>query len=275
MRDRDSEFLSATSMCNKFSLLQENGGGIVPMKFSSVRIALFAASLVLFASLPSFGQTVVSVDFTGGYSATWNSGWYGDVEAGTYTASINGATSAPGIICDDFNDSVTSGETWKATEYQVSSLISSGNLNNTLFGKSIGATGYAEVATLVSLMFGGGTSYAGITGITQAELSSAIWDITTPGGILGLNGTAKALVAAVEAAFGGNTSKADAYLATLTNLFILTPNPKTGVGSGEPQEMWTEGLSAAEGGTALMYLLLASFFCGWAFFVHKRERVRV
>jgi hypothetical protein len=236
------------------------------MKFSTVRIATLAASLVLFAGLSAFGQTVVSVEYTGGYSTTWgNSG--GDWGAGIYTATINGATSSSGIICDDFNDEVTSGETWNAKSYQVSTLVSSGNLGNTLFGNTIGVTGYAEVATLVSMMFGGGNSYGSITGITQAELSSAIWDITTKGGITGLDAKATALVAAVEAAFNGNTAAATKYLASLTNLWILTPTP---LGPGEPQEMWTE---VAEGGAALMYLLLAMLFCGWAFFLRNRERV--
>jgi hypothetical protein len=236
------------------------------MRVSTARIATLAASLSLFAGLSAFGQTIVSVDYTGGYSTTWgNSG--GDYGAGIYTATINGAPSASGIICDDFNDDITSGETWNAKAYQVSSLVSSGNLGNTLFGNTIGVTGYAEVATLVSMMFSGGTSYGGVTGITQAELSSAIWDITTAGGITGLDSKALALVAAVKSAFGGNAAAATAYLASLTNLWILTPTP---TGPGEPQEMWTE---VAEGGAALMYLLLASLFCGWAFFLRNRERV--
>jgi hypothetical protein len=236
------------------------------MKFSTARIATLAATVVLLSGLSAFGQTDVTVQYTGGYSTTWgNSG--GDWGAGIYTANINGATSSSGIICDDFNDEITSGETWTAKAYQVSTLVSSGNLGNTLFGNTIGVTGYAEVATLVSMMFSGGTSYGSITGITQAELSSAIWDITTKGGITGLDANATALVAAVEAAFGQNSAAATKYLASLTNLWILTPTP---TGPGEPQEMWTE---VAEGGTAFMYLLLATLFCGWAFFQRNRERV--
>jgi len=217
--------------------------------------------------VPAFGQAVVSVDFTGGYTATFE-----DFGAGIYSATINGASS-PGIICDDFKDEVTSGEKWNANAYQASSLTSS-NIGETLFGNSIGLTGYAEVATLVSMMFGNGTSYGGINGITQSDLSSAIWDITTPGGISGLNGKAKHLVKAVEWAFNGSNSKATAYLDTLTNLWILTPDPKSGVGSGEPQEMWTERLNVPEGGSALMYLLLAGFTCFGAMFFKNRSQIR-
>jgi hypothetical protein len=241
------------------------------MKIKAGGLGSIAGAALLCLGLPAFGQSVVSVDFTGGYSTTFaNSS--GDFGAGIYTGTINGKSS-PGIICDDFNDEVTAGETWNAKAYQASSLAS-GNIGSTLFGNSIGLTGYAEVATLVSMMFGNTpNSYGGITGITQSELASAIWDITTPGGVNGLDAKAKALVASVELAFTGNVSKATTYLATLTNLWILTPDPLTGVGSGEPQEMWTENLKVPEGGTASMFLLLAGVSCFGAMFFKYRNRL--
>ncbi|MDR3409397.1 MAG: hypothetical protein P4L87_00375 [Formivibrio sp.] len=239
------------------------------MKIRSLSLAAIAGLAVLYLGLPAFGQALVSVEFTGGYTTTWGN-TDGDYGAGIYTANINGAAS-PGIICDDFKDDITSGEKWNANAYQASSLAS-GNINNTLFGGTIGLTGYAEVATLVSMMFGGNTTYGSITGITQAELSSAIWDITTPGGINGLDTKAKLLVAAVQTAFNNNVTAATQYLDTLTNLWILTPNPLTGVGSGEPQEMWTTNLSVPEGGAALMFLLCAGLSCfGAMFFKYRNE----
>lgn len=234
-------------------------------------MAAIAGSALLYLGLPAFSQDVVSVDFTGGYSTTWGNS-SGDYGAGIYTATINGASS-PGIICDDFNDDVHSGEVWNAKAYQASSLAS-GNIGNTLFGNTIGLTGYAEVATLVSMLFNNGSSYAGITGISQSELASAIWDITTPGGVSGLDAKAKALVAAVELAFNGNISKATSYLAGLTNLWILTPDPLTGVGSGEPQEMWTEYLNVPEGGATFMFLLLAGMSCFAAMFFKYRAQLK-
>jgi len=242
------------------------------MKVRAKGLASIIGLVGLCIGLPAFGQTEVSVTFTGGYSTTWGnlSGNYG---AGIYSATINGASS-PGIICDDFNDSITTGQNWNAYAYQASSLNSS-NIGETLFGNTIGLTGYAEVATLVSMMFSGGSTYGSITGITQAELSSAIWDITlggTPTSLQGLDSKAKALVAAVEAAFNGNTSKAQAYLATLTSLWILTPTP---LGPNQPQEMWTQGLQVAEGGAALMYLLLAGISCFGAMILsHRNQSVR-
>ncbi|MGA9670823.1 MAG: hypothetical protein WBQ94_16550 [Terracidiphilus sp.] len=239
------------------------------MKSRARVIALVVGSIGLCLGVPAVAQQD-TVDFTGGYSTTWgnSSGNYG---AGIYTATINGVPSSSGIICDDFKDEITSGETWKANAYQASSLAS-GNLGSTMFGNTIGLTGYAEVATLVSMMFSGNSSYGSITGITQAELSSAIWYITAPGGISGLDTKATALVAAVELAFGGNTSAATKYLATLTNLWILTP---ANLGPGEPQEMWTEGLSVPEGGATFLFLFLAGATCFGAMFFKYRQRAAI
>jgi hypothetical protein len=121
------------------------------MRIKAVGLAAIAGSVLLFFGLPAFADEVVSVEFTGGYTTTFaNSS--GDFGAGIDTATINGATS-PGIISDDFLDEVATDETWNAKAYQASSL-DSGNIGSTLFGNTIGLTGYAEVATLVNMMFG-------------------------------------------------------------------------------------------------------------------------
>lgn len=241
------------------------------MKYRAIRTAAIVGAALCCLGLPAMGQQLVSVQFTGGYSTTFaNSD--GDFGAGIYTGTVNGAAT-PGIVCDDYHDDISSGETWNANAYQASSLAS-GNLDNTLFGSAIGLDGYAEIATLVSMMFGNSSTYTNgsttITGITQSELSSAIWYITTPGGINGLDSKALSLVSAVESAFGTDTAKATTYLSNLTNLWILTPNPLTGIGNGEPQEMWTMNLSVPEGGAALMYLLLAGLTCFGAMFYSRR-----
>lgn len=241
------------------------------MKIRAIKLAGLAGSLLLCCGLPAMGQQQVTVDFTGSYTTTWgNSG--GTYGAGIYGATIDGASST-GIICDDFNDEIHSGQTWTANAFQASTLNSS-NIGETLFGNTIGLTGYAEIGTLVSMMFGGTSTYGSIAGISQAELSSAIWDIGIGGGLQGLDSKATALVAAVETAFGTNTTKAQAYLSTLTNLFILTPTPE---GPGEPQEMWAQAsnvLSAPEGGAALMYLLLGALTCFGAMFLDTRRQAR-
>ncbi len=241
------------------------------MKIRAIKLAGLAGSLLFCFGLPAMGQQQVTVQFTGGYTTTWGNA-SGDYGAGIYSGNIDN-TASSGIICDDFNDEIYDGETWTANAFQASSLNAS-NIGETLFGNTIGLTGYAEIGTLVSMMFDGTSTYGSITGITQAELSSAIWDIGIGGGLQGLNSTATALVAAVEAAFGSNATEAQAYLSTLTNLFILTPNPE---GPGEPQEMWTEAsmvLPAPEGGAAMLYLLLAGITCFGAMFFNARRQVR-
>jgi hypothetical protein len=236
------------------------------MKYKILGLASLLGVLLLLFGLPARAQD--SVQFTGGASTTF----YG-IGAGIYTGDVNGSSS-PGIVSDDLLDLIAPGEKWNATAIQASSLNSS-NIDNTMFGKSIGLDGYAEVGTLMSMMFGGLTSYSGdgyhITGITQAEISSAIWFITTPGGIPGLDANATKLVKALEGVFGSSTSTAEAYLSSLKNLWILTPDSKTLLGPGE---MWTEGLSMPEGGAALLYLMLAGFTCFGAMFFKARERAK-
>lgn len=239
------------------------------MNIRCAGLAALAGSVLFCCALPVSGQEEVNVQFTGGYSTTW-----GNYGAGVYTANINGQTS-PGIICDDFNDEIYSGESWTANAYQASSLTSS-NIGETLFGSnpSVGLNGYAEMAEIATMMFSfnGSASFGGITGITQAELSEAIWDIGLGGGLnSSIDTKAYNLVQALKAYF--QTNSAQTYLSTLTNLWILTPAQ---LGPGEPQEMWTENLSVPEGGAALLYLLFAGSACfGTMFFSRRRAENRI
>lgn len=243
------------------------------MKSRALAIAAVAAIATLCLTCPAHGQDYVGVNFSGGGSTTWigpNPDGPGslDVYAGIYNGTVTGIPGAnPGIICDDYQDNVTAGESWTATALNAASLTTS-NIGQTLFGATIGLQGYAEVATLVSYMFGGHSGY------TQAELSSAIWYITSVGNAglssnlwSALDATAKSLVTALQNQFGGlSNAQAQAALQKFGNLWILTPSP---LGPGEPQEMW---VSAAEGGAAALYLLLAAFTCCGALFLRRREQ---
>jgi hypothetical protein len=229
-----------------------------------------AVGAMLFCLAPAASAQDV-VQFTGGYSSTF----YG-IPAGIYSGDVNGSSSS--LVSDDLLNVSSPGEKWNATAIQASSLNSS-NIDNTMFGKTIGLDGYAEVGTLVSMMFGGITSYTGdgfhLTGITQAEISAAIWDITTSGAISSvLDANSTDLVKALEAIFGNSkSSAAQTYLQSLKNLWILTPQSVTGLGPGE---MWTEGgISMPEGGAALLYLLLAGFTCFGALFIKARQQSSV
>ncbi len=228
-------------------------------------IATAGAFFCFGASLSA--QGVVTVKFTGSHSTTWDG-----LDAGIYGGDINGNAS-PGIICDDFADETYNGESWKANAYEASQLTatdpSTGKpyLDDTLFGSKIGVNGYAEMGMLVSMMFSGTSSFSGITGITQAELASAIWDIGMGGDLKGLlDAKTSLLISDLQSYF--KTHSATAYLDSLTNLWILTPSVK---GLGEPQEMWTDDLAVPEGGAALLYLLIAGASCFGALFMKKRK----
>jgi hypothetical protein len=240
-----------------------------PRTFGLVGISI---GITICLALPALGQVTVSMPAGATGTGTWNSP-EGDVYTGIYTGTVSGLPGAnPGIICDDYNDTVTPPEVWTATALQVSSL-NVNNINQTMFGSTIGLQGYLEVATLVSDMFSGNSGY------TPTELSSAIWYITSGGFGLGsqngfqqLDKAAQALVTQLQNEFGSlSTGSAEQLLAAFTNLYILTPSSWPAV-DGQPQEMF---VSVAEGGAALMYLLLGALFCFWSFSKRNRERLSV
>lgn len=231
------------------------------MKTKAVVAVSIFVLLMFCVALPAFAQQSVTVTYSGGGSTTWAGGPDGNVYAGIYPGTVSGLAGANnGIVCDDYQDTVVPGETWKATTLSAASLNTS-NLSQTMFGNTIGLDGYAEVATLMSYMFAGHSPY------TQAELASAIWYITG-GGLVrlsSLDATAQALVASLQKQFGSlSAAGAEAVLAKYANLWILTPNPNR---HGGPQEMW---VSVAEGGTAMTYLLLVAGCCFGAMFFKRR-----
>jgi hypothetical protein len=256
-------------------LTQKHGGIQMKVSCARIRVALAAMALLCFG-LPAFGQnasvtlTGVNGSTSGGDLCSTASGCE-DVYTGLYYATVNNSTGTP-IICDDFDHNVSSGQTWNATALNTSALNST-NITGLEFGAGVNGQGaaqlYAEVATLVSEVFAlnnGSGTFGGLTNVTGTDLSEAIWDITTKGGITGISSNAAALVTYVEGLFGSDTStEALAYLNKLS-LWILTPNPNNG-----PQEMWA--LTVPEGGAALMYLLLATLFCSGAFFKRNRESI--
>lgn len=223
---------------------------------------LVIAALLVFVPL-AVGQNT-HMFFNGGYQG---SNWaYGNETVGTgfYDGSINGVAvgpgqpGGPGMICDDFRDNIYSGESWTANGVNASSLTSS-NIGQTLFGATIGLTGYQEVGYLVFQMFTTNPNAA-----TQAAYSEAIWALTGSGVDPGkLTGLALTLYNNVTA--GGQTLTT----AQLATLWIYTPNP---LGPNEAQEMWGR-VAVPEGGTALAYLLLAGFCCAGCLLHRSRRHV--
>lgn len=250
------------------------------MRVSGVSIRTVIAALAAFCfGLPAFAQNSVTLTgVNGSYSpgslCSAASGCE-QVYTGQYYATVNGNANSP-IICDDFNHNVSIGQTWNASAVNTSTLSSVSGLEfgagvTNAQGSYTGYQVYAMVASLVSEVFtlnnGTASIFDGIHNVTGTDLSEAIWDITTKGGITGISANAAALVSYVEALFGSDSSsQALAYLHGL-NLWILTPSPNDG-----PQEMWS--LSVSEGGAALMYLLLGGLFCFGALYKRNRESDR-
>jgi len=202
--------------------------------------------------------------FNGGYQG---SNWtYGAETVGTgfYDGSINnvqvgpGQAGGPGMICDDFNDNIYAGEHWTANAINAASLTPL-NIGQTLFG-GMGVQGYDEIAYLAYQML----SNPGMSGATQAAYSEAIWALT--GGVT-LDPTTTAYGLYQNAKSGTETLSQS----QLASLWIYTPNPKTGIGNGEAQEMW--GLvPVPEGGTTLSYVLMAGILCFGAMFLRFRRQ---
>ncbi|MGC1374540.1 MAG: hypothetical protein WA824_20560 [Candidatus Sulfotelmatobacter sp.] len=238
------------------------------MNSKTKAFSLFLLGLLLLVPLPSaFAQDGnTSMYFNGGYQGNnWSGGPEGDVATGFYDGSINGVNvgpgqSSPGFICDDYYDSITTGEHWTATGYQISSLNASNIGADTLFGNANwsnvvsgwnGVQGYQALAYLANDMFKNGSGNSAL----QSSVSQALWYLTSLAigrgfGLSSLDSTAQSLVAYVE-----NINN-DPSLSSYAGLFLYTQpfNPNG------PQEMW--GMVAVpEGGSALAYLLIAGICC--------------
>ena len=210
--------------------------------------------------LPAAVGQNANLNFNGGYQG---SNWtYGSetVATGFYDGSINGVQvgpgqpGGPGMVCDDFNDNITTGETWTANAINASTLSS--NIGGLLFGSAIGVTGYTEVAYLVYQMFTTNPNAA-----NQAAYSEAIWALTGGVAVSALTGQALTFYNNAKADWSTMTSQ------ELATLWIYTPNPR---GPHEAQEMW--GMVAVpEGGSALAYLLITGLCCFMGMFSRSRK----
>ena len=220
-----------------------------------VLAGVIVAAMLCFA-LPAFGQNS-NLSFNGGYQGdVWCGGSEGCVATGLYDGTINGQQVGPGgagglgMICDDYNHNIYSGESWTANGIDVANLNAS-NIGSTQFGKTIGLTGYTELAYVVNLMFTTNPSSA-----QQSVYSQVIWALTGGVSASQLSSGALTLYNWVIA-----NCKTLPSLSTYLNLMLYTP---TNQGADGPQEMWGQNMQVPEGGAALLYMLLAGVACFWA-----------
>lgn len=232
-------------------------------------VGLVFAALLCFA-LPALGQNT-NMYFNGGYQGdAYCGGSEGCVATGFYDGSINGVNvgpsqSSPGMICDDYNHNIVSGESWTANGIDAAAL-NVNNIGQTEFagffgGGTAALQGYTELAYLVNQMFTTSPNSA-----TQSALSQAIWFISS-GGTSTAN--QKGVLTGLALTFYNNAVaflNAGGNLSGFANLWIYTPSPNDG-----PQEMWST-VMVPEGGAAWMYLLLAGVSCFGAMFFRSRNQ---
>jgi hypothetical protein len=220
------------------------------------------ALLLCFAPC-ALGQGQVNINMTSAGNNVMDG-----VYVGPYNATVNGKSTQ--IICDDFVDDSYVGESWTANVTTLS------NLNGTKWGGMANATAlYDEAAWLATQMLS--PKYSG--NATQVGyLAYALWAVFQPNAVkswLGANSAAWQAVQGWLNSAGTQKFTPGEY----ANFFLYTPNfnyPITCNGhacpTAPPQEFFGF-VSAAEGGSTLMYALLATLVCLGAIWFRSRRPV--
>ncbi len=231
------------------------------MKLSSLSATLFlpALALVLHAA-PGIPFVLTGVG---------NGNVLDGVYISPYTATVNGVVGTP-VICDDFEDEVQIGESWKAT----TGTIGTSSSTTGLFGAEK-SQGYQEVAWLSEQLFAN-PSNAG-------SISYAIWAVFDPGtsttygvSTTGVSGWLNAYhdTTTFQAVFGTGGLLSQAQAATQTSadfpgITVYTPVANTQSCCGRPQEFLV--VSAAEA-PAPVVLGIEFLGLGIMLYVFRRSR---
>jgi hypothetical protein len=232
-----------------------------------ILILTVAVALLFFAS-SAFAQYSgpVTMTYNGNNydTGSWNgdvTGFYGGTIDG---ASVGGSASNPGMLCDDFRTALQT--PWSAYKINVETLLANWSTYGSqtkFFG--LGENAYIEMAILVQAAFAGHSALSllsGVSGTTAADVSQALWCIT--GGpscnSSGMSAAGYALWQKVISLVAGGTYN----LSSFAGLSLYVPTPLSA-----SQEMW----AVPEGGTALLYLLLAGVSCFGAMFFRSRNQV--
>ena len=239
-----------------------------------------AAAVVCLAS-SAFAQ--VQVELTGANPYYYADPNYGNVSVGPYVGNVGNITGGQ-IVCDDYTDEVHVGQQWQANTLNFGSLNTS-NVGSTMWGAtldaSLGASAvfnlYLEAAYLTEELIIANATNPGHNSAQVAELQYAIWGIF----YVALNPSKAAAFwnNAPAGAFGiyqGLASLSGLSASQFANLEIVTPvnanGQVCGTGSGCAQEYF---LLVPEGGSALLYLLLAGASCLGAIFFRRRNSLGV
>jgi hypothetical protein len=183
---------------------------------------------------------------------------------GPYYATVNGVANVP-IICDDFKDQSTVGETWKATVTTVSSNAA------TMMSKRLGLTAtteskdYGEAAYLAQQLMSGAKCPPGTASCSSTDYAGdiqfAIWQIFDPTGV----GNPFSYLS------GNDYKNASAWLTYATNhapaismdagMVVYSP-----VGGGPPQEF----LGMPEADAPFLWAIDFAGLCGLFFYMRRR-----
>ena len=248
-----------------------------------IRVSWWVGFAALLLMMPlAFGQNQVDLVLQNGGNYTMDGVYVGPYNA---TQSVNnGPAQNVQIICDDFKDEVVPGESWTANVVSFSTLANTGSTAGLMFnGDTAGGAllnnvsgtalqGYVAMAYLASQML----PLSGNPGNAQqvGYLAYAIWAIFEPTLVQNWLGAGSQAWLCVEKLAQGALSGAlnNTYTAaSFAGWEILSPVPGSqNPGSlGTPQEYF---MFVPEGGTALMYLLLAGFACfGTMYFKARRH----
>ena len=189
------------------------------------------------------------------------------VYVGPYNATVNGQTSH--IICDDFADDTYSNESWTANVTTFSNL---GSSNTPMWSSKLGAsTLYADAAWLATQM----SKPANQNKYTEGYLAYALWSLFNPNA---LNGLSSSQLQGVDNWLSQIPSGLTP--SQYANFFIYTPDLSKSITCGggtcataPPQEFL--GFKVPEGGSALLYLLLAAVTCFGAMILRHRRQAFV
>ncbi|HSZ63730.1 MAG TPA: hypothetical protein VK828_18160 [Terriglobales bacterium] len=185
---------------------------------------------------------------------------YAGIYIGPYDIQVGQNGPTYGMICDDFNDDINIGSTWTAKPISVSSST----LSQTLFGSQSGALqGYEEVAALsYAILFNNQSA------TTTSLMQYAIWAVFSPTQVQNWLKANDGNYANDWATICSWISWASQHgsQSLLSEFVVWTPqNCQSGNCGG--QEFFQ---FVPEGGSALMYLLLAGIFCFGAMWIRSR-----
>jgi hypothetical protein len=181
----------------------------------------------------------------------------GGVYVGPYYATVNGVPNSA-VICDDFADESHIGQSWNYTANNFSTLGSA------LWGNQ--TSNYEAAAWLTLQMLSLNSNPGNATQV--GYLSYAIWSLFDKGALNGLNSTQLAGV-------NGWLGKVPLNLlpGEFANFLLLTPQGCTGGPGSCPGQEFMQVMP--EGGSAAMYLVLASLACFGAVLLRRRRQAPV